>query len=71
MYVCLCKGITDRQIRELVQEGALRMRDLRQKLGVCSNCGKCGQCALGVLRETLEALQYPTDGALRPAAAAT
>jgi bacterioferritin-associated ferredoxin len=26
------------------------MRELRQKLGVASECGRCSQCALGILR---------------------
>jgi len=51
MYVCICKGIREGDIRNLAEsEPGLRMRDLRARLGVCSECGKCGQRALGVLR---------------------
>ncbi|EHQ52075.1 BFD domain-containing protein (2Fe-2S)-binding domain-containing protein [Ectothiorhodospira sp. PHS-1] len=53
MYVCLCKGITDHQIRRAVAEGADSMRDLRRELGVCTDCGKCGVCANRLLRDTL------------------
>lgn len=53
MYVCLCKAVTDRQIREAVSSGALRMRDLRCALGVSSECGQCARCALSILRENL------------------
>lgn len=51
MYVCLCRGITDRQIKQAMGEGARSMRELRQKLGVCSDCGKCGTSAKELLSE--------------------
>lgn len=51
MYVCVCRGITDRQIRAAIESGARTMRDLRQKLGVCSDCGKCGTFARDLLQE--------------------
>jgi bacterioferritin-associated ferredoxin len=51
MYVCICKGIRERDIRNLARaEPEIRMRDLRVRLGVCSECGKCGKRALGLLR---------------------
>lgn len=51
MYVCLCQGVTDRQIREAVGEGACTMRKLRMELGVASSCGRCAQYAKQVLDE--------------------
>ncbi|MFO8005005.1 (2Fe-2S)-binding protein [Thioalkalivibrio sp.] len=52
MYVCVCKGVREGDIRSLARtETGLRMRDLRERLGVCSECGKCGRRALGMLRE--------------------
>lgn len=53
MYVCLCKGVTDCQIREAVCEGACSMRELRTHLGVATQCGRCAQHAQRVLKETL------------------
>lgn len=53
MYVCLCGGVTDRDIREAVAEGASSMRALRQRLGVCSECGRCGACTRSLLTESL------------------
>ncbi len=49
MYVCVCRAVTDRQIREAAAEGVRTMRELRLKLGVCSACGKCGECAKEIL----------------------
>jgi bacterioferritin-associated ferredoxin len=53
MYVCLCRGVTDNQIRAAVSEGASSVQDLRRCLGVASQCGKCGITAKEILHETL------------------
>ena len=53
MYVCLCKGVTDTHIREQVREGARSMRQLNERLGVCSQCGRCGRSAKGVLEQAV------------------
>ena len=50
MYVCVSHAVTDSQIREAIGDGACSMRELRQRLGVASECGRCSQCALGILR---------------------
>ena len=57
MYVCLCKGITDTQIRAAVQDGASSMREVRNTLGVASQCGKCGELARDIVRESLDDLE--------------
>ena len=41
MYVCLCRGITDNQIRKAVQAGKTEFRQLKQSLEVGAQCGKC------------------------------
>lgn len=53
MYVCLCKGITDTQIRAAIQAGASTMRDLRNTLGVASQCGKCGVLTRDIVRDSM------------------
>ena len=40
-YICLCKGITDSQIRQAVAEGAENVRAVRERLGVSTQCGRC------------------------------
>ena len=52
MYVCLCNGVTDRQIREAVCDGVKSMRQLRQCLGVAANCGRCAPHAKELLDES-------------------
>lgn len=68
MYVCLCEGVTDGQIREAIYEGCCSYRDVRATLGVASQCGKCACLAKQVVRETLSdvhssqaALAYPAS----------
>jgi bacterioferritin-associated ferredoxin len=51
MYVCICNGVTDRDIHEAVSRGARTVKDLRRELGVASDCGKCASCAREVLCE--------------------
>lgn len=53
MYVCLCKGITDSQIRAAVQDGVSSLRELRSTLGVASQCGKCGILARDMVRASI------------------
>jgi len=54
MYVCLCKNITCGQIRLAACKGACTVRDLKERLGVASQCGKCAQSARGILEESLQ-----------------
>ncbi len=54
MVVCICRRVTDRDIHKAVAQGACRMRDLRQQLGVSAQCGKCAECAHAVLKEARE-----------------
>ncbi len=54
MYICLCKSVTDSQIREAVAKGATKFGQLRQELGLASQCGKCGILAREVFDQSLE-----------------
>jgi bacterioferritin-associated ferredoxin len=53
MYVCLCKGITDSQIKDAIYDGATSVRQLRKKLGVASQCGKCTSMTQQIVHDTL------------------
>ena len=41
MYICLCKGITDSQIRAAVDQGADSITKLQKKIGIAQSCGSC------------------------------
>ncbi len=68
MYVCLCQGVTDGQIREAIYDGCCSYRDIRETLGVASQCGKCACLAKQVVRETLGDIQGSQVAASRPGA---
>jgi bacterioferritin-associated ferredoxin len=51
MYICICNAVTEREIRQCAQLGACSVGELRESLGVASNCGKCKQAAKQILRE--------------------
>ncbi len=53
MYICVCKGVTDRDIHEAALNGAIRMRDIRIGLGVSAQCGVCACHAKMVLDRAL------------------
>ncbi len=51
MIVCLCKNITEKQIRQtIIDKGVGTMRDLSSQLGLGSRCGKCGPYAKDMLK---------------------
>jgi bacterioferritin-associated ferredoxin len=41
MYVCLCNGITDREIRETIAEGATSVEEVMYMTGAATRCGSC------------------------------
>lgn len=43
MYVCVCKAVTDTQIKNAIDKGACTHRQLFQCFGVGSDCGKCNR----------------------------
>ncbi|WP_341325271.1 (2Fe-2S)-binding protein [Methylotuvimicrobium sp. KM2] len=52
MYVCVCKAITDKQIRSAIENGHCSRRHLNQCLGVGSVCGKCSRHVKQILDES-------------------
>jgi len=54
MYICLCKGVTDRDIRCAVEDGTTSMRGLRDRLGCSGQCGKCARHVRQLRDEALE-----------------
>ncbi len=51
MYVCICKAITDKQIRKAAGAGVDNLYELRAHLGVASGCGSCADQAQSILDE--------------------
>lgn len=64
MYVCICKGITERQIEDTIVSGAAHdLRDVRNVLGVATVCGKCACHARSVVQETHQKIGFWTPNA--------
>lgn len=57
MYVCLCQGITDKDIRDAVNDGCCNYKEVRQTLDIASQCGKCGCLAKQIVKETIAEVQ--------------
>ncbi len=49
MIVCVCRRISDHQIRRAAAEGATSLECLQFELGVATQCGRCADCATRVL----------------------
>ena len=47
MYVCLCKGITESDVREAGREGLMTRCQLKTKFGL-KQSGCCGRCAKNI-----------------------
>ncbi len=53
MYVCLCRGITDQDIKDAMQDGANSYRDVRDMLDLGTCCGRCAPEAKAIISEEL------------------
>lgn len=51
MFVCLCYGISDSDIRRAADEGAATLADLSARTGCATHCGSCAEVALQVMSE--------------------
>ncbi len=66
MYVCICKAVTDKQIRRAAASGVDNLYELRAQLGVASGCGVCANEAQSILSEANQSslaqpsIYYPT-----------
>ena len=49
MYVCICNGVTDHQIRAAAEEGVTTLAELTMRTGCGSNCGSCLDMAADLL----------------------
>ncbi|MCB1168579.1 MAG: (2Fe-2S)-binding protein [Leptospiraceae bacterium] len=51
VFVCICKAVNDRAIRESMERGSETLEDLERDLGVGSSCGRCRAHAAAVLAD--------------------
>ena len=51
MYVCICRGITEKQLRDAIEEETCSMQELSSLLGVGMDCGTCTEYACQLLEQ--------------------
>jgi bacterioferritin-associated ferredoxin len=49
MYVCVCNGISDRDVRRVIRAGATTMGALCAELPLADRCGRCADAARQLL----------------------
>ena len=49
MYVCICNGVTDHQIREAAASGVRSVAELTMRTGCGASCGTCLDTASAIL----------------------
>ncbi|MEO8365680.1 MAG: bacterioferritin-associated ferredoxin [Pseudoxanthomonas sp.] len=49
MYVCICNGVTDHQIREAAAHGVRSIAELTMRTGCGASCGTCMDTASAIL----------------------
>ncbi|XSG84972.1 MAG: (2Fe-2S)-binding protein [Methylohalobius sp. ZOD2] len=62
MYVCVCKAVTDGQIRDAIGKGVCTRKQLTQCLGVGKDCGRCNRHIREIFSETLQRVTQPSVG---------
>ncbi len=58
MYVCLCKAVTDKQIRDAVDAGVQNFTQLKESCGAGSGCGCCREFAQELIDQRLADTAY-------------
>lgn len=53
MFVCVCKAVSDKRIRQLVAEGATNLRAVSRATGLGTCCGVCVPQAREVVDQAL------------------
>ncbi|MBV1906256.1 MAG: (2Fe-2S)-binding protein [Pseudomonadales bacterium] len=41
MYICICKAVTDRQLKSAIENGTTDLKSLCKNLGLGTGCGRC------------------------------
>jgi bacterioferritin-associated ferredoxin len=53
MYVCLCRGITDQDIKDAMQNGAQSFSEVRELLDLATCCGRCAPEARAIISDEM------------------
>jgi bacterioferritin-associated ferredoxin len=67
VYVCICNGVTDHDIRDAAEAGCRSVTELTMRTGAGANCGSCLDMA-GSLLEAAHAVRDLPFAVLQEAA---
>ena len=59
MYVCICNGVTERDIRQAAEAGCRSIAELTMRTGAGANCGSCVDTAAALLDEVRAVRELP------------
>jgi bacterioferritin-associated ferredoxin len=59
MFVCVCNGVTERQIEKAIEQGATSLPELTSVLGIAAGCGTCADYARQMLGDRRDHRQLP------------
>jgi bacterioferritin-associated ferredoxin len=65
MWVCLCKAVTDHQIRLAVRNGARSLPEITMRCRAGSGCGGCGPELARILEDELALQTYLARAGIR------
>ena len=61
MLVCHCRGVSDRQIKRAVNNGACSLRDVARATGAGMRCGGCRENVAQVVQDALQSEFHPSS----------
>ncbi len=53
MYVCICKAVSDQDIKDAVANGVEDLGSIQAHLGAATGCGACTEYTLQIINEAL------------------
>jgi bacterioferritin-associated ferredoxin len=59
MYVCICHGVTDQDVRNAAEAGCASVTELTMRTGLGSGCGTCSDVAGQILAEARAVRVFP------------
>jgi bacterioferritin-associated ferredoxin len=66
MLVCVCRGVSDREVREVLARGASTLRDVGRACGAGTDCGSCRDLLRQMLGTCAAQGREGPSGAARP-----
>jgi len=63
MYVCICKNVTEKDIKQAIGDGACSFDCLQERLEVSTCCGQCEPIVADCLEKSLDSA-FPAEFAL-------